>query len=80
MSVAGCGFIFQIIAGLMLAVQVNVRFSALGLAVFTLRASLMLLDFWRLTGPAYRTAISAWQTNLELTGTVLSIGFHSTHH
>lgn len=46
MSAAGCGFIFQIIAGLMLAVQMNVRFSALGLAVFTLRASLMLLDFW----------------------------------
>lgn len=73
--VLAVGSIFQIIAGLMLALQAYTHFSALGLAVFTLMASLMLLDFWRMEGPARRAAIGTWQTNLALIGALMVIGF-----
>lgn len=67
------GSIFQLVAGSMLALQLQVRFAAVGLAAFTVLASLMMLDFWRAEGPAREAAIRAWQANLALTGALLAI-------
>lgn len=44
------GSLFQIIAGSLLALQVATHTAAIGLAVFTVISSLMLLDFWRWLG------------------------------
>lgn len=73
-SVLAIGSVFQIIVGAMLAIQMDVRFSAVGLAVFTVVASLMLLDFWRQTGPARQATLSGWRTNIALIGALLVIG------
>ncbi|RQR54578.1 DoxX family protein [Burkholderia sp. Bp9140] len=70
------GSSFQIIAGIALALQADVRLSALGLAAFTIAASFIFLDFWSRTGAARTAAISTWQTNLALTGALVIIGMH----
>lgn len=67
------GSIFQFVAGSMLALQFHLRFAALGLAAFTVLASLMMLDFWRAEGAARDAAIRAWQANLALAGALLVI-------
>jgi len=67
------GSIFQLVAGSMLALQIQVHFAAPGLAVFTVLASLMMLDFWRATDAAREAALRAWQANLALTGALLVI-------
>ncbi|WP_346949917.1 DoxX family membrane protein [Dyella sp.] len=67
------GSIFQLIAGTMLALQFQLRLAALGLAAFTVLASLMMLDFRRAEGAAREAAIRAWQANLALTGALLAI-------
>jgi len=43
--------LFQLVAGLCLAFGILRPWAALGLAGFTVMASLTLLDFWRATGP-----------------------------
>jgi putative oxidoreductase len=68
------GSLFQTVAGTMLALQAYVRFAALGLAVFTVAASLIFLDVRRQTGAARQAAIRAWQTNLALVGALVVIG------
>lgn len=73
-TVLATGSVFQTVAGSMLAAQAQLRYSAFGLAVFTLLASLMFLDFWRQSGPARQAGIRAWQTNLGLVGALLAIG------
>lgn len=75
-AVLAAGSAFQTIMGSMLALQVQLRVSAFGLAVFTLLASLMLLDFWRQTGPARQAGVRAWQTHLALVGALIVIGAH----
>ncbi|MGO4701274.1 hypothetical protein [Dyella sp. 2RAB6] len=67
------GSIFQLVAGSMLALQLHAGFAALGLAVFTVLASLLMLDFWRATDAAREAALRAWQANLALTGALLVI-------
>lgn len=69
------GSIFQAIAGSLLAVQAHLRFATAGLAVFTLLASLLFLDFWRQDGAARQAGIRAWQTNVALMGALVAIGF-----
>lgn len=68
--------VFQLIAGLMLAAQVQMRFAALGLAAFTVLASLLMLDVRRTSGGAREAALRAWQANLALTGALLVIAGH----
>ncbi|WP_321839550.1 hypothetical protein [Paraburkholderia bannensis] len=68
--------IFQIAAGGALAMQTDIKASAIGLAVFTVAASLIFLDFWRQSGPARKAAINTWQANLALTGALVVIGLH----
>ena len=70
------GSVFQLVAGVMLAVQVQTRFAALGLAAFTVLASLLMLDFRRASGGAREAALRTWQANLALTGALLVIAGH----
>lgn len=68
------GSILQIVAGGLLALRMHVFSAALGLAAFTLLASLMMLDVWRASGAAREAGIRAWQSNLALIGALLVIG------
>lgn len=70
-AVLVAGSVFQIAAGVLLAVGIQVRASALGLVVFTIAASIMLVNFWSLEGPARESAVSTWKTNLALIGGLL---------
>ncbi|GLS20888.1 hypothetical protein GCM10007874_39050 [Labrys miyagiensis] len=65
------GTIFQILAGLLLMAGWLVALSALGLAVFTLLASLMMHNFWSLEGDARTAALNGWQSNLAIIGGLL---------
>ncbi len=62
---------FQIAAGLGLALGVMRPWAALGLAAFTIAASLLLLDFWRFQGPERAGLRSAFTVNFGLVGGLL---------
>lgn len=65
------GSAFQTVAGALLIFGIAVPYAALGLVLFTLLASLMLLNFWDLDGPARQNAINNWQLNLAIIGGLL---------
>ena len=71
------GSAFQFIAGLLLVIGVFVAPAALGLVVFTLAASIMLLNFWDMEGPAREAAINVWQSNLAIIGGLLIAAAHA---
>ena len=73
--VAGSGF--ELFAGTLLMAGVAVVYAALGLALFTIAASFMLLNFWGMEGAAREAAVNAWQTNLAVVGGLLVAGAHS---
>lgn len=72
--VLATGSIFQIVAGGLLAMQIHTHAAAIGLAVFTVISSIMLLDFWTMSGPERQAVIRTWQSNLGLTGALIVIG------
>ena len=59
---------FQIVAGLGLALGPLRPWCALGLAAFTIAASLTLLDFWRFQGPPRDGSRSVFVVNVGLLG------------
>lgn len=59
---------FQIAAGLGLAFGVQRPLAALGLAVFTVVASVTLVDFWRHTGAERESLRAIFLVNCGLTG------------
>jgi putative oxidoreductase len=63
--------VFQILAGLSLMLGLWVAPAALGLVVFTVIASCLLLNFWDMTGPERAAARTGWQTNLAIIGGLL---------
>lgn len=65
------GTIFQIVAGLLLMLGMFVVTAALGLIVFTVAASVMLLNFWDMEGPGRQTAINTWLSNMAIIGGLL---------
>lgn len=65
------GSVFQAVCGLLLIAGFYVPYAALGLVVFTLLASAMLLDFWNMTGPQRQGAITTWQSNVAIIGGLL---------
>jgi putative oxidoreductase len=65
------GSAFQFVAGLLLVLGIWVAPAALGLVVFTIAASVMLLNFWDLEGPAREAARNVWQSNLAIIGGLL---------
>jgi putative oxidoreductase len=71
------GSAFQFIAGLLLMIGVFVAPAALGLVVFTVAASIMLLNFWDMEGPAREAAKNVWQSNLAIIGGLLIAAAHA---
>ncbi|MBY5837595.1 DoxX family protein [Rhizobium leguminosarum] len=65
------GSMFQIVAGLLLMLGLFVTAAAFGLIVFTLAATVMLLNFWDMQGTARDSAINSWKTNLAIIGGLL---------
>jgi putative oxidoreductase len=59
------------VAGGLFVVGIWTTASAFGLILFTLAASVMLLNFWDMEGPARETFKQAWQTNLAIIGGLL---------
>ena len=69
MLIAGTSF--QILAGVLLMSNVWTIFAALGLVFFTLVSSLLMLDFWHMSGEQRMGAIDNWQSNLGVIGGLL---------
>ena len=67
------GSLLQAVAGLLLMVGQFQTLAALGLAIFTLAAGVLLLNFWDKNGDERRTAVSHWQSNLALIGGLLTL-------
>ncbi len=65
------GSMFQAIAGSLFILGIYVATSAFCLIAFTIAASVMLLNFWDMEGPARESTKTAWQTNLAIVGGLL---------
>ena len=63
---AGTGF--QIVAGLALALGFLTAWAALGLILFTIVASVLLVNFWDKEGEGRTALANAFQTNIGLIG------------
>lgn len=63
--------VFQVVAGLLVMVGFYVVPAALGLVLFTLVASILMLNFWDLEGPAREGAKQGFQTNVGIIGGLL---------
>jgi putative oxidoreductase len=66
------GSAFQFIAGALLVLGIYVAPAALGLAAFTLAASVMLLNVWSLPeGTERQIAVTVWPCNIAIIGGLL---------
>jgi putative oxidoreductase len=65
------GSVFQAVAGALLIVGLYVRIAALGLVVFTIVASVLLVNFWTLSGEARVAGQRTFQSNLAIIGGLL---------
>ncbi|EJB05633.1 putative membrane protein [Rhizobium leguminosarum bv. trifolii WSM597] len=65
------GSMFQILAGTLLMLGLFVTAAAFGLILFTLAATVMLLNFWDMQGTARESAINTWKTNMAIIGGLL---------
>lgn len=63
--------VFQIVAGALLIFGQFVQLAALGLVVFTLVSSVLLVNFWSLTGDAREKMKNAFMSNLAIVGGLL---------
>jgi putative oxidoreductase len=63
--------LFQAVAGLLFVLGIWVAPAAIGLVVFTVIASSLLLNFWDMEGPPRDAARLSWQTNLAIIGGLL---------
>ena len=71
------GTLFQLAAGACLMLGYWVAPAAFGLVLFTIAASVMLLNFWDMEGPAREAAINGWQSNLAIIGGLLIAAAHA---
>jgi putative oxidoreductase len=67
------GTAFQIVAGVLLMLGLFVPMAALGLILFTIAGSVMLMNFWDMTGEKRTRAIDNWQSNLGVIGGLLIV-------
>ncbi|HWT60701.1 MAG TPA: DoxX family protein [Rhizobium sp.] len=65
------GSMFQILAETLLILGLCVTAAAFGLILFTLAATVMLLNFWDMQGTARESAINTWKTNMAIIGGLL---------
>src|SRR5687767_15411221 len=62
------GSLFEAVCGLLLIANLYVMYAALGLALFTVLATLMLLNFWDMTGPERDAAKNNVTLNAAIVG------------
>jgi putative oxidoreductase len=62
------GSAFQFIAGLLLVFGLLLPIAAFGLVLFTLAASVMLLNFWDMDGQPRQNTINVWLSNMAIVG------------
>ncbi|QSY93803.1 DoxX family protein [Rhizobium bangladeshense] len=62
------GSVFQIAAGFLLMLGLFVAAAAFGLIIFTLAASVLLLNFWDMQETARDSAINTWKSNMAIIG------------
>ena len=65
------GSLFQLVAGLLLILGVWVVPVSLGLVLFTIVASIMLLNFWDVEGPAREAVMNGFLSNVAIIGGLL---------
>jgi putative oxidoreductase len=63
--------IFRIVVGLLLMLGIARTISAFALILFTLAASVMMLDFWRMEGRDRAAAVNSWRSNIAIIGGLL---------
>ena len=63
--------VFQAVAGLALVLGLCVLAASIGLVLFTVVASFLLLNYWDMEGPERDAAKLGWQTNLAIIGGLL---------
>ena len=71
------GTAFEVVAGVLLLLGLFVPWVSLGLAAFTVAASVMLVNFWDMEGPAREAARSSFQSNLAIVGGLFVAAAHS---
>lgn len=62
------GSAFQFIAGLLVIFGLFLPIAAFGLVLFTLAASVMLLNFWDMEGQPRQNTINVWLSNMAIIG------------
>jgi putative oxidoreductase len=65
------GTVFQIAAGSLLIAGILVPAAAIGLVIFTVAASVMLLNFWDMDGAPRAAAVNGWKSNIAIVGGLL---------
>ncbi len=77
-AVLYAGSVFQIAAGVLLMFGFFVTWAAIGLVVFTLAASVMMLNFWDMEkGQARTSTINVWLSNIAIIGGLLIAAAHA---
>lgn len=72
------GSVFQFVCGLQFMLGISVPFAAGGLIIFTVVASIMLLNFWSMEpGPEREGAMNAFLCNIALIGGLLIAAAYS---
>ncbi len=71
--VLAAGTAFQIAAGTLLILGICVVPAALGLIVFTVAATVMMLNFWDMEGGTRGWAINNWLSNVGIVGGLLLV-------
>jgi putative oxidoreductase len=71
------GSLFQTVAGIALIAGWQVPAAAFGLILFTVAATLMLLNFWTMQGPEREMAQSAALANVAVVGGLLVTAAHA---
>jgi len=69
--VLGLGSAFEFIFGIMLIFGIAGPWAPLGLAAFTIAATLMLVNFWDMQGPERDHALMCFQYNAAILGGLL---------
>jgi putative oxidoreductase len=69
--VLGLGSAFEFLFGLMLMFGIAGPWAPLGLAAFTIAATLMLVNFWDMQGPERAHATTSFQYNVAIVGGLL---------
>ena len=63
--------LFEAVCGALVVFGVFVELAAVGLILFTIVATLVMLDFWNQQGDMRAASISAWMTNAAIIGGLL---------